>query len=80
MAQKFAFSMQGVGKIYPPNKQVLRDIYLSFYYGAKIGVLGQNGKGLSYKFSTNPSLFARIITFSKAYGTLGGAILGEKKV
>ena len=39
--------MQGVGKIYPPNKQVLRDIYLSFYYGAKIGVLGLNGSGKS---------------------------------
>ena len=47
MAQKFAFSMQGVGKIYPPSKQVLRDIYLSFYYGAKIGVLGLNGAGKS---------------------------------
>jgi len=47
MAQKFAFTMQGVGKIYPPNKQVLRDIYLSFYYGAKIGVLGLNGSGKS---------------------------------
>ncbi|OFZ18748.1 MAG: energy-dependent translational throttle protein EttA [Bdellovibrionales bacterium GWB1_55_8] len=47
MAQKFAFTMQGVGKMYPPNKQVLRDIYLSFYYGAKIGVLGLNGSGKS---------------------------------
>src|SRR5271165_3111224 len=47
MAQKFAFSMQGVGKTYPPNKQVLRDIYLSFFYGAKIGVLGLNGSGKS---------------------------------
>ncbi len=47
MAQKYAFSMQGVGKIYPPNRQVLRDIYLSFYYGAKIGVLGLNGSGKS---------------------------------
>src|SRR5438067_12893989 len=47
MAQKFAFSMQGVGKTYPPNKQVLRDIYLSFFYGAKIGVLGLNGAGKS---------------------------------
>ena len=45
--QKFAFTMQGVGKIYPPNKQVLRDIYLSYYYGAKIGVLGLNGSGKS---------------------------------
>ncbi len=47
MAQKFAFSMQGVGKTYPPNKAVLRDIYLSFFYGAKIGVLGLNGSGKS---------------------------------
>jgi sulfate-transporting ATPase len=39
--------MQGVGKMYPPNKQVLRDIYLSFYYGAKIGILGLNGAGKS---------------------------------
>ncbi|MBC7691465.1 MAG: energy-dependent translational throttle protein EttA [Methylotenera sp.] len=47
MAQKFAFTMQGVSKIYPGNKQVLRDIYLSYYYGAKIGVLGLNGSGKS---------------------------------
>lgn len=39
--------MVGVSKIYPPNKQVLRDIYLSYYYGAKIGVLGLNGSGKS---------------------------------
>jgi energy-dependent translational throttle protein EttA len=47
MAHKYAFSMMGVSKIYPPNKQVLRDIYLSYYYGAKIGVLGLNGSGKS---------------------------------
>ncbi len=47
MAQKFAYTMQGVSKIYPPNKQVLRDIYLSYFYGAKIGVLGLNGSGKS---------------------------------
>ena len=47
MAQKFAYTMQGVGKMYPPNKQVLRDIWLSFFYGAKIGVLGLNGAGKS---------------------------------
>lgn len=39
--------MAGVGKIYPPKKQVLKDIYLSFFYGAKIGVLGLNGSGKS---------------------------------
>jgi ATP-binding cassette ChvD family protein len=47
MAQKFAYSMQGVGKMFPPNKQVLRDIYLSFFYGAKIGIRGLNGSGKS---------------------------------
>ena len=39
--------MAGVSKTYPPNKQVLKNIYLSFYYGAKIGVLGLNGSGKS---------------------------------
>src|SRR6266545_6650116 len=41
------FSLVGVGRVYPPKKQVLRDIYLGFYYGAKIGVLGLNGSGKS---------------------------------
>lgn len=45
--KKIIFSMVGVSKIYPPNKQVLKDIYLSFYYGAKIGILGLNGAGKS---------------------------------
>ena len=45
--QKIIFSMVGVGKIYKPNRQVLKDIYLSFFYGAKIGVLGLNGAGKS---------------------------------
>ena len=44
---KVIFSMIGVGKVHKPNKQVLKDIYLSFYYGAKIGVLGLNGAGKS---------------------------------
>jgi sulfate-transporting ATPase len=45
--EKIIFSMAGVGKIYPPSKQVLKNIYLSFFYGAKIGVLGLNGSGKS---------------------------------
>ncbi|HEY8511710.1 MAG TPA: energy-dependent translational throttle protein EttA [Cyclobacteriaceae bacterium] len=45
--EKIIFSMSGVSKIYPPAKQVLKDIYLSFFYGAKIGVLGLNGSGKS---------------------------------
>lgn len=39
--------MAGVNKIYPPSKQVLKNIYLSFFYGAKIGVIGLNGSGKS---------------------------------
>lgn len=46
-AEKIIFSMTGVGKVHPPKKQVLKDIYLGFYYGAKIGVLGLNGAGKS---------------------------------
>jgi ATP-binding cassette ChvD family protein len=45
--EKIIFSMEGVSKIYPPNKQVLKNIWLSFFYGAKIGVLGLNGAGKS---------------------------------
>jgi ATP-binding cassette ChvD family protein len=45
--EKIIFSMSGVSKIYPPKKTVLKDIYLSFFYGAKIGVLGLNGSGKS---------------------------------
>jgi sulfate-transporting ATPase len=45
--QKIIFSMIGVNKKYPPQKQVLKDIYLSFYYGAKIGIIGLNGSGKS---------------------------------
>ncbi|RIK42672.1 MAG: energy-dependent translational throttle protein EttA [Chloroflexi bacterium] len=47
MSTKIIYSMVGVGKTYPPNKQVLRDISLSYFYGAKIGVLGLNGAGKS---------------------------------
>ena len=45
--EKVIFSMEGVTKIYPPSKQVLKNIWLSFFYGAKIGVLGLNGSGKS---------------------------------
>ncbi len=45
--KKIIFSTVGVSKIYPPHKQVLKDIYLSFYYGAKIGIIGLNGSGKS---------------------------------
>lgn len=45
--RQIIFSMVNVSKIHPPQKQVLKDIYISFYYGAKIGVLGLNGSGKS---------------------------------
>ncbi|MBR5436213.1 MAG: energy-dependent translational throttle protein EttA [Muribaculaceae bacterium] len=45
--KKIIFSMVGVSKIFPPQKQVLKDIYLSFFYGAKIGIIGLNGSGKS---------------------------------
>src|SRR5712675_1032296 len=47
MAPQFIFTMHKVGKVHPPNREVLKDISLSFYPGAKIGVLGQNGSGKS---------------------------------
>ena len=47
MAEKIIFSMSGISKTYPPSKQVLKNIWLSFFYGAKIGVLGLNGSGKS---------------------------------
>ena len=45
--KKIIFSMVGVSKVIPPQKQILKNIYLSFFYGAKIGVLGLNGAGKS---------------------------------
>jgi sulfate-transporting ATPase len=45
--KKIIFSMVNVSKTFPPHKQVLKDIYLSFYYGAKIGIIGLNGSGKS---------------------------------
>jgi len=47
MSEQIIFSMAGVSKIIPPSRQVLKNIYLSFFYGAKIGVLGLNGSGKS---------------------------------
>ena len=47
MANEIIYTMKGVGKVYPPNRFVLKNIYLSYFYGAKIGVLGLNGSGKS---------------------------------
>ena len=64
------FSLVGVGRIHPPKKQVLKDIYLSFYYGAKIGVLGLNGSGKSTLLRIIGGVdtdYVGEITFSKGY-------------
>ena len=47
MAEKFVYYMNRMTKVYPPQKEVLKDISLSFYYGAKIGIIGVNGSGKS---------------------------------
>ena len=47
MSQEIIYTMKGVSKVYPPNRYVLKNIYLSYFYGAKIGVLGMNGSGKS---------------------------------
>ncbi len=47
MAQQYVYVMKGLGKVVPPKRQILEDIWLSFFPGAKIGVLGANGAGKS---------------------------------
>jgi len=67
---KIIFSMEGVSKIYPPQKKVLNNIWLSFYYGAKIGVLGLNGAGKSSLLKIIAGLDKEIegkVTFDKDY-------------
>jgi len=62
--------MEGVTKTYPPKKQVLKNIWLSFYYGAKIGVLGLNGSGKSSLLKIIAGLdtnFEGKVTFDKEY-------------
>jgi energy-dependent translational throttle protein EttA len=68
--KKIIFSMVGVGKVYPPNKQVLKDIYLSFFYGAKIGIIGLNGSGKSTLLKIIAGIeksFLGEVTFSAGY-------------
>ena len=62
--KKIIFSMVGVSKTFPPQKQVLKNIYLSFFYGAKIGIIGLNGSGkstLSKKITCEKSFSLRVI-------------------
>lgn len=67
---KVIFAMEGVTKIYPPQKTVLKNIWLSFYYGAKIGVLGLNGSGKSSLLKIIAGLdtnYQGKVTFDKEY-------------
>ena len=68
--KKIIFSLQGVSKIYPPQKQVLKNIYLSFFYGAKIGIIGLNGSGKSSLMKIIAGLdksFIGDLVFSQGY-------------
>jgi sulfate-transporting ATPase len=68
--QQVIFSMFRVGRVYPPNKQVLRDISLGFFFGAKIGVVGLNGAGKSTLLKIIAGLddgYQGEVTFSKGY-------------
>jgi sulfate-transporting ATPase len=68
--KQIIFSLIGVGRVYPPKKQVLKDIYLSFYYGAKIGVLGLNGSGKSTLLriiAGTDKEYLGEVTFAKGY-------------
>jgi ATP-binding cassette ChvD family protein len=68
--KKVIFAMEGVTKTFPPNKTVLKNIWLSFYYGAKIGVLGLNGSGKSSLLKIIAGLdtnFQGKVTFDKEY-------------
>jgi len=68
--KKVIFAMEGVTKIFPPSKTVLKNIWLSFYYGAKIGVLGLNGSGKSSLLKIIAGLdtnYQGKVTFDKEY-------------
>ncbi|TDI39453.1 MAG: energy-dependent translational throttle protein EttA [Acidobacteria bacterium] len=68
--KQIIFSLVGVGRIHPPKRQVLKDIYLSFFYGAKIGVLGLNGSGKSTLLRIIAGVdkdYVGEVSFSKGY-------------
>ena len=80
--KKIIFSMVGVSKAFQPNKNVLKDIYLSFFYGAKIGIIGLNGSGkstllkiiagLEKSYQGGSGLFSRVLSGLSGTGTLSG--------
>jgi len=70
--RKIIFSMINVSKTFPPHKQVLKNIYLSFFYGAKIGIIGLNGSGKSTLLKIiagNEKSFQGDVVFSPGYKT-----------
>jgi len=75
---KIIFSMVGVGKVIPPNRQILKNIYLSFFFGAKIGIIGLNGSGKSTLLKIIAGLDKSItgeVVFSPGYSV--GILLQE---
>ena len=71
--KKIIFSMVNVSKQTPQGKQIIKDIYLSFYYGAKIGILGLNGAGKSTVMKIIAGLdtnFQGEVVFSPGYTCL----------
>ena len=68
--KKVIFSMNKVSKVIPPNKTIIKDIYLSFFYGAKIGIIGLNGSGKSTLMKIIAGVddaFNGDVTFSPGY-------------
>ena len=68
--KKIIFSMSGVSKVIPPNKTIIKNIYLSFFYGAKIGIIGLNGSGKSTLMKIIAGVddgFQGDLTFSPGY-------------
>jgi len=70
MAHQYIYTMQNLRRVHPPNKEVLKGIFLSFYPGAKIGVLGSNGSGKSTLLRimagghfVSDTVFAGVFTF-----------------
>ncbi|HZF50973.1 MAG TPA: energy-dependent translational throttle protein EttA [Polyangiaceae bacterium] len=81
MAHQFIYTMQDVRKIHPPNKEVLKGVWLSFYPGAKIGVLGPNGSGKSTLLRIMAGLDKEFLGEAKAApGTRIGFLQQEPKL
>ena len=70
--EKIIFSMVGVSKTFTNQKKVLNNIYLSFFYGAKIGIIGLNGSGKSTLMKIIAGLSGRGSLFTRLHGGLSG--------